>query len=125
MVFWVFGYGSLVWNPGFEEDEKMVGYIKGYRRAFSLGCTDHRGTPQFPARTCTLEAEEGAICWGTAYCIKGGPEKEKLITQYLEKRECEYDIKTYVDLYQVSMNFQVCHIRILKWVAMPIDCNSV
>lgn len=37
MVFWVFGYGSLVWNPGFEYDEKVVGFIKDYRRVFDLG----------------------------------------------------------------------------------------
>lgn len=37
MVFWVFGYGSLVWNPGFEYDEKVVGFIKDYRRVFYLG----------------------------------------------------------------------------------------
>lgn len=37
MVFWVFGYGSLVWNPGFEVDEKVIGFIKDYRRVFDLG----------------------------------------------------------------------------------------
>ena len=37
MVFWVFGYGSLVWNPGFEYDEKVIGFIKDYRRVFDLG----------------------------------------------------------------------------------------
>lgn len=102
MVFWVFGYGSLVWNPGFEYDEKVIGFIKDYRRVFDLGkflisiqvfihvifmkslvlfipehsfitvsacsisslpaCIDHRGTPEHPARTCTLEYKEGAIC---------------------------------------------------------------
>ena len=90
MVFWVFGYGSLVWNPGFEYDEKVIGCIKDYRRVFDLGthillyysilnvishaivsdgfvfnvsaCIDHRGTPEHPARTCTLEHKEGAVC---------------------------------------------------------------
>lgn len=37
MVFWVFGYGSLVWNPGFQVDDKVIGYIKDYRRVFDLG----------------------------------------------------------------------------------------
>ena len=102
MVFWVFGYGSLVWNPGFEYDEKVIGFIKDYKRVFDLGkcipniqgkqifhmtysfsflllsfliiiafayrlfyvpaCIDHRGTPENPARTCTLERNEGAVC---------------------------------------------------------------
>lgn len=34
MVFWVFGYGLLLWKVGFEYDEKMIGYIKGYCRVF-------------------------------------------------------------------------------------------
>ncbi|KAJ7966023.1 Gamma-glutamylcyclotransferase [Quillaja saponaria] len=100
MVFWVFGYGSLVWNPGFEYDEKVIGFIKDYRRVFDLACIDHRGTPEHPARTCTLEQKEGAICWGAAYCVRRGPEKEKLAMQYLERRECEYDQKTLVNFYK-------------------------
>ncbi|OAY76864.1 putative glutathione-specific gamma-glutamylcyclotransferase 2 [Ananas comosus] len=99
MVLWVFGYGSLVWNPGFDFDEKIIGFIKDYRRSFDLACIDHRGTPEHPARTCTLEAKKGAICWGAAYCVKGGLEKEKAAMQYLERRECEYDKKTSVDFY--------------------------
>ncbi|KAK4427625.1 Gamma-glutamylcyclotransferase 2-2 [Sesamum alatum] len=100
MVFWVFGYGSLVWNPGFEFDEKVIGFVKDYKRVFDLACIDHRGTPEHPARTCTLEQEEGAVCWGAAYCVRGGPEKEKAAMAYLERRECEYDQKTLVDFFK-------------------------
>ncbi|KAI4380213.1 hypothetical protein MLD38_006431 [Melastoma candidum] len=100
MVFWIFGYGSLMWNPGFDYDEKILGYIKDYKRVFDLACIDHRGTPDHPARTCTLEKDEGSICWGVAYCVRGGPEKEKLAMEYLEHRECEYDKKTLVDFYK-------------------------
>ncbi|OAY70970.1 putative glutathione-specific gamma-glutamylcyclotransferase 2 [Ananas comosus] len=88
MVLWVFGYGSLVWNPGFDFDEKIIGFIKDYRRSFDLACIDHRGTPEHPARTCTLEAKKGAICFSLLFNI-----------QYLERRECEYDKKTSVDFY--------------------------
>ncbi|KAL0738651.1 hypothetical protein Bca4012_014861 [Brassica carinata] len=87
MVLWVFGYGSLIWNPGFDFDEKLIGYIKDYKRVFDLACIDHRGTPEHPARTCTLEQSTGAICWGAAYCVRGGPEKEKLAMEYLERRD--------------------------------------
>ncbi|KAF2613677.1 hypothetical protein F2Q70_00013599 [Brassica cretica] len=107
MVMWVFGYGSLVWNPGFHYDKKVLGFIKGYKRVFDLGkalfafaCIDHRGTPEHPARTCTLEKDEEAICWGTAFCVRGGPEEERLAMEYLERRECEYDLKTCVDFYK-------------------------
>ncbi|XP_074569484.1 gamma-glutamylcyclotransferase 2-1-like [Curcuma longa] len=100
MVLWVFGYGSLFWNPGFEFDEKIIGFIKDYRRVFNLACFDHRGTPENPARTCTLEPTEGAICWGAAYCIRGGMEKEIAAMKYLERRECEYDTKKHLDFYR-------------------------
>lgn len=100
MVLWVFGYGSLIWNPGFDFDEKIIGFIKDYRRVFDLACIDHRGTPENPARTCTLEAKKGAICWGAAYCVKGGAEKEREAMKYLERRECEYDTKASVDFFK-------------------------
>eukprot|EP00850_Spirogloea_muscicola_P021227 SM000241S08516 [mRNA] locus=s241:141194:143826:+ [translate_table: standard] len=61
MVLWIFGYGSLVWRAGFEYDRRVVGYIRGYRRVFYQGSTDHRGTPELPGRTVTLEPQPGAV----------------------------------------------------------------
>jgi cation transport regulator ChaC len=37
MVLWVFGYGSLIWRPGFNYDERVIGYVKDYRRVFTQG----------------------------------------------------------------------------------------
>lgn len=42
---WVFGYGSLIWNPGFEFKNLVVGCIKGYTRKFYQGSDEHRGSP--------------------------------------------------------------------------------
>ncbi|GKU87546.1 hypothetical protein SLEP1_g1933 [Rubroshorea leprosula] len=119
MVFWVFGYGSLVWNPGFEYDEKIIGFIKDYRRVFDLACIDHRGTPENPARTCTLEQIEGAICWGAAFCVRGGPEKERLAMEYLERRECEYDHKTLVDFYKEEDPLQPALTGVVVFTSTP------
>ncbi|CAN6877177.1 unnamed protein product, partial [Brassica oleracea] len=115
VVLWVFGYGSLIWNPGFDFDEKLIGYIKDYKRVFDFACIDHRGAPEHPARTCTLEKSAGAICWGAAYCVRGGPEKEKLAMEYLERRECEYDSKTLVEFYTLRnlLLFQFCFVSLL------------
>lgn len=43
---WVFGYGSLCWNPGFEFSKCVTGYIRGYVRRFWQGNDSHRGTAE-------------------------------------------------------------------------------
>ena len=118
MVLWFFGYGSLVWNPGFQFDEKIIGFIKDYRRVFDLACIDHRGTPENPARTCTLEAKKGAVCWGAAYCVKGSSEKERVALQYLERRECEYDKKASVDFFKEG-NLEPSLTNVLVFISTP------
>lgn len=40
---WIFGYGSLVWKPGFAYKRSKVGHIKGYKRRFWHGDDFHRG----------------------------------------------------------------------------------
>ncbi|PIN02595.1 putative cation transporter [Handroanthus impetiginosus] len=124
MVFWVFGYASLVWNPGFEVDEKVIGFIKDYRRVFDLACIDHRGTPEHPARICTLEESKGAVCWGAAYCVRGGPEKEAAAMKYLERRECEYDKKTLVDFYREGDSDQPFVTGVIVFTSTPKISNK-
>jgi cation transport regulator ChaC len=119
MVFWVFGYGSLVWNPGFDYDEKIIGFIKDYRRVFDLACIDHRGTPEHPARTCTLEEKEGSLCWGAAYCVRGGPERERKAMEYLERRECEYDSKTLVNFYKDEDSLEPTLTGVIVFTSTP------
>lgn len=54
---WVFGYGSLCWNPGFEYQQSITGYVRGFSRRFWQGNTTHRGTEdkvRSPGPTCLL-----------------------------------------------------------------------
>ncbi|XP_002513793.2 gamma-glutamylcyclotransferase 2-3 isoform X1 [Ricinus communis] len=98
MVMCVFGYGSLIWKAGFNYDDRLVGFIKGYRRVFYQGSTDHRGTPEYPGRTVTLLPADGEVCWGVAYKISDKEDEETALT-YLEVREKQYDQKAYLDFF--------------------------
>lgn len=81
---WVFGYGSLVWNPGFKFRDSKVGFIKGYVRRFWQGNEFHRGNPDQPGRVATLEEDKEGITWGRAYLL--GDEAEASLS-YLDCRE--------------------------------------
>ena len=66
---WIFGYGSLIFRPGFEFLERRPAWIAGYVRRFWQGSPDHRGTPESPGRVVTLVHAEGETCGGCAYRI--------------------------------------------------------
>lgn len=62
---YIFGFGSLITHPGFDYSERVQPcYIRGWRRVFHQGSTDHRGVPEAPGRTVTLERCEGAVTVG-------------------------------------------------------------
>lgn len=65
MSTWIFGYGSLIWNPGFEFEEKQLASFSGWERRFWQGSEDHRGVPGAPGRVLTLVP--GSSCKGMAY----------------------------------------------------------
>src|SRR5271154_7152335 len=51
---WVFGYGSLIWNPAFEFVEKRVGLVHGFHRRFCLWTQLGRGSPAAPGLMLAL-----------------------------------------------------------------------
>ena len=82
---WIFGYGSLIWNPGFSFIDRRIGYIRGWARRFYQGSTDHRGVPGSPGRVVTLVADETATCWGAAHQVASSSVDSVL--SYLDYRE--------------------------------------
>lgn len=64
---WVFGYGSLVWNPLFHFLERRTATLRGYHRRFCLWSIMGRGTPENPG--LVLGLDRGGVCSGVAYRI--------------------------------------------------------
>lgn len=80
---WVFGYGSLCWHPGFEFQQSVTGYVRGWARRFWQGNTTHRGTEKQPGRVATLVEESEGVVWGRAFEVSGDA-----ALPYLDTREC-------------------------------------
>ena len=64
---WVFGYGSLMWSPGFPYKHRSVGLLRGYHRALCILSTRYRGTHRQPGLVMGLC--RGGSCWGMAFRV--------------------------------------------------------
>jgi cation transport protein ChaC len=80
---WVFGYGSLMWRPGFEFVERVPARLIGEHRALCVYSFVHRGTPEKPG--LVLGLDRGGACRGVAFRVT---EKNRPDTiAYLRERE--------------------------------------
>jgi len=80
---WVFGYGSLIWRPGFDFAERVPARIIGLHRSLCVYSFVHRGTPQQPG--LVLGIDQGGACRGVAYRVSAGQRAATL--NYLRERE--------------------------------------
>lgn len=80
---WVFGYGSLMWNPGFSYTESIRGKIYGYHRSLCLRSVRYRGTDSRPGLVFGLD--RGGSCTGMCYRLEVARQRE--IASYLQDRE--------------------------------------
>jgi cation transport protein ChaC len=62
---WVFGYGSLIWNPLMRFAERRLAKVRGYHRGFYLWSKINRGSPDRPGLVLALD--RGGSCCGVAY----------------------------------------------------------
>jgi cation transport protein ChaC len=74
---WVFGYGSLIWNPAFEFVEKRVAMVHGWHRRFCLWLHGGRGTPERPGLMLALD--RGGSCRGVAFRVAAGQVAEEFL----------------------------------------------
>ncbi len=93
--FWVFGYGSLIWHPGFPFARRHVAHLDGYARSFCMRSIHHRGTPDAPGLVLALDRAAGASCRGVAFqvasehaeeTLAGLRARELISSAYLEQR---------------------------------------
>ena len=74
---WVFGYGSLIWNPMLEYVDKQPALIRGYHRGFYCWSRINRGSPENPGLVLALD--HGGSCRGIAYQLKAEKKEKELL----------------------------------------------
>jgi cation transport protein ChaC len=81
--FWVFGYGSLMWRPGFDHVETQRARLFGYKRTLCIISRHYRGTPERTGLVMGLD--RGGSCVGVAFRVAA--EKRADTIAYLRDRE--------------------------------------
>lgn len=91
---WIFGYGSLMWAPGFECEQTVSARVFGWHRRFSLISTRAWGSEALPGLCAGLHP--GGTAWGRIFKV---PESENsAVLRYLDHREAAYSRRDVVVL---------------------------
>jgi len=118
MTMWVFGYGSLLWNPGFPVARSERATLHGYARSFCMSSIHHRGTEEHPGLVLALDEQADADCKGLALAVEAGHEDRTLH----ELRERELISSAYVEkMLDVHLD---CG-RVVNAVTYVIDADHV
>ncbi len=82
-AFWVFGYGSLMWRPGFTYARRSKALLRGWRRSLCIYSHVHRGSPERPG--LVLGLDRGGACQGVAFEVDAALREPTI--RYLRERE--------------------------------------
>ena len=107
----LFGYGSLLFRPGFDYIARQHAVLHGYARSFSQASPDHRGTPEHPGRVVTLVARAAAATIGAVYFVQA-PAAELL--RELDQRERAGYERVTVEVSTAGERLQAA-----TWIAPP------
>lgn len=82
---WVFGYGSLIWDPGFAPVRQESARLMGWQRRFCILSQHYRGTVERPGLVLALDAVPDGYCDGLAMAAPMG--QEAAVLAMLQARE--------------------------------------
>jgi cation transport protein ChaC len=85
---WIFGYGSLMWNPGFPFIARQPARLQGYQRRPCVSSVHYRGSLTHPGVVMGLD--KGGACQGIGYQI--APANYQHVIEYLDQRELIYPV---------------------------------
>lgn len=108
---WVFGYGSLIWNPLIEFAQRQPARVHGYHRGFYLWSRVNRGSPEVPG--LVLGLDKGGSCHGVAYRLHD----ERLATELALLWRREMVMGTYMPRW-VKTNIDG---RVVRAIAFVVD----
>jgi glutathione-specific gamma-glutamylcyclotransferase len=97
--FWIFGYGSLMWRPGFAYVERRLARARGYHRRLCIYSHVHRGTKESPG--LVLGLDRGGSCTGVVFRVAAADRDETIA--YLRAREL------------------VTSVYLERWISVSID----
>ncbi|MEW2917443.1 gamma-glutamylcyclotransferase [Ruegeria sp. ANG10] len=118
MTMWVFGYGSLLWNPGFPVARSERATLNGYARSFCMSSIHHRGTEDHPGLVLALDEQADAHCKGLALAVEAGHEERTLH----ELRERELISSAYVEK---MLDLKLDSGEVVNAVTYVIDADHV
>jgi cation transport protein ChaC len=97
---WVFGYGSLIWNPSLKTAERRIARIEGWHRSFCYSVIAGRGSPLLPGLVLGLDG--GGDCWGAAYRLAEGDVEDELALLWNREMQCRAYVPHWIELHDAS-----------------------